>query len=172
MVLKSEASHDSPAAGPHTPQEEVVEGEAQAQRAWLPPPAVQTPTLPARSAQQLVGRQAPCPCGSSLKYKRCCGRSGKAFRVARSFFCRKPQVRDGLIAVVGNGFDVQNVLGAGLKPVVGNAEADRASRQINLQGDFRLFVFDLKTEPLRMWHGVPGGDQPLHLDTGVQVKGK
>ena len=44
-----------------------------------PPPAY-TPRpaeMPARSATtQKVCRNAPCPCGSGRKYKRCCGRSG------------------------------------------------------------------------------------------------
>jgi hypothetical protein len=31
-------------------------------------------TAPVRTRQQKVGRNAPCPCGSGKKYKKCCGR--------------------------------------------------------------------------------------------------
>lgn len=49
---------------------------------WLPgartteatPQTWQLPAAPVRTAQLKVGRNAPCPCGSGRKYKRCCGR--------------------------------------------------------------------------------------------------
>jgi preprotein translocase subunit SecA len=28
---------------------------------------------PVKRAEDKVGRNAPCPCGSGLKYKKCCG---------------------------------------------------------------------------------------------------
>lgn len=31
--------------------------------------------IPAESSKQIVGRNAPCPCGSGRKYKKCCGRA-------------------------------------------------------------------------------------------------
>lgn len=31
--------------------------------------------LPYRRVGKKVGRNAPCPCGSALKYKKCCGRN-------------------------------------------------------------------------------------------------
>ena len=31
---------------------------------------------PIKREKPKVGRNAPCPCGSGKKYKRCCGRSG------------------------------------------------------------------------------------------------
>jgi tetratricopeptide (TPR) repeat protein len=46
-------------------------------RTSTPEAALQTRQLPAspvRTAQAKVGRNAPCPCGSGRKYKRCCGR--------------------------------------------------------------------------------------------------
>jgi uncharacterized protein YecA (UPF0149 family) len=30
---------------------------------------------PPQNASRKIGRNDPCPCGSSLKFKRCCGRS-------------------------------------------------------------------------------------------------
>jgi uncharacterized protein len=41
-------------------------------QAVVPPPAAPEPERQARR----VGRNDPCPCGSGLKYKRCCGRKG------------------------------------------------------------------------------------------------
>ena len=35
------------------------------------PPEPEAPQQPVRSEK--VGRNEPCPCGSNLKYKRCCG---------------------------------------------------------------------------------------------------
>jgi preprotein translocase subunit SecA len=32
------------------------------------------PARPAQRQQQKVGRNAPCPCGSGKKYKKCCGK--------------------------------------------------------------------------------------------------
>jgi uncharacterized protein len=40
---------------------------------WRNPPAVPALKLPFRSSK--VGRNAPCPCGSGKKYKKCCGAS-------------------------------------------------------------------------------------------------
>ena len=31
-------------------------------------------SLPAQSHQPKVGRNSPCPCGSGVKFKKCCGR--------------------------------------------------------------------------------------------------
>ena len=47
-------------------------------------PALPAPSAPLRVVRQRVARgpvvalNAPCPCGSGLKFKRCCGRSGMA----------------------------------------------------------------------------------------------
>lgn len=30
---------------------------------------------PVRNASRKIGRNEPCPCGSGLKYKKCCGRN-------------------------------------------------------------------------------------------------
>jgi hypothetical protein len=38
------------------------------------PEHVPAATLPIRTAQQRVGRNEPCPCGSGRKHKKCCGR--------------------------------------------------------------------------------------------------
>ena len=43
--------------------------------AWKPPSPAQapaTPGMPVRKGRK-IGRNEPCPCGSSKKYKRCCG---------------------------------------------------------------------------------------------------
>jgi hypothetical protein len=34
------------------------------------------PAQPLPRSERKIGRNAPCPCGSGLKYKRCCGRNG------------------------------------------------------------------------------------------------
>ena len=39
-----------------------------------PRPALTTPVGRAPAPSQKIGRNAPCPCGRGLKYKRCCGR--------------------------------------------------------------------------------------------------
>ncbi len=58
-------------------EEEVAEMEAEQRRQRLaltrqsgPQPAVQSP---AKREEDKVGRNAPCPCGSGKKYKKCCG---------------------------------------------------------------------------------------------------
>jgi preprotein translocase subunit SecA len=38
-------------------------------------PALSSPPAPPGKAAK-VGRNAPCPCGSGKKYKKCCGRPG------------------------------------------------------------------------------------------------
>ena len=44
-------------------------------RAGLQAPTAPAPSLPDRSAgRRVVALNAPCPCGSGLKFKRCCGR--------------------------------------------------------------------------------------------------
>lgn len=50
----------------------AAEEEARAARAAGGDPMLHTPP-PSRSPTARVGRNAPCPCGSNLKYKRCCG---------------------------------------------------------------------------------------------------
>ena len=42
-----------------------------------PPPAPAAAAQPLRRGMPKVGRNAPCPCGSGLKYKRCCGAPAK-----------------------------------------------------------------------------------------------
>jgi hypothetical protein len=37
------------------------------------PPSLPAPAEPVRHAQPRVGRNAPCPCGSGKKFKKCCG---------------------------------------------------------------------------------------------------
>ena len=43
----------------------------------LTPPAAPRPCSQAAGAQgqKKIGRNDPCPCGSGLKYKKCCGRN-------------------------------------------------------------------------------------------------
>jgi uncharacterized protein len=50
----------------------AAEEQARAARATGGDPMLHTPP-PSRSPTAKVGRNAPCPCGSNLKYKRCCG---------------------------------------------------------------------------------------------------
>ena len=38
-----------------------------------PEPAAAKAALPARRPEHEIGRNAPCPCGSGKKYKKCCG---------------------------------------------------------------------------------------------------
>ena len=38
-----------------------------------PPPGLAPGPAPARHAEDKVGRNDPCPCGSGKKYKKCCG---------------------------------------------------------------------------------------------------
>ena len=47
-----------------------------------PAPEPSGPHHPPPTAHHLPSRCAPCPCGSGLKYKRCCGRSSNAARAA------------------------------------------------------------------------------------------
>jgi SWIM/SEC-C metal-binding protein len=35
-----------------------------------------SPNSPTTIATPKIGRNAPCPCGSGLKYKKCCGKGG------------------------------------------------------------------------------------------------
>lgn len=42
-------------------------------RALVPAGAGESGPVPFRHALPKVGRNAPCPCGSGKKYKRCCG---------------------------------------------------------------------------------------------------
>ena len=39
-----------------------------------PPPTPPKPVIPADTAMKEVGRNDPCPCGSGIKYKYCCGK--------------------------------------------------------------------------------------------------
>ena len=36
------------------------------------------PSQPVRREQPKVSRNAPCPCGSNKKFKKCCGKAGVA----------------------------------------------------------------------------------------------
>jgi len=40
-------------------------------------PSGNVPPRTIANAAPPIGRNAPCPCGSGLKYKKCCGRGGK-----------------------------------------------------------------------------------------------
>lgn len=33
------------------------------------------PQVPYRSKKEIIGRNAPCPCGNGKKYKNCCGKN-------------------------------------------------------------------------------------------------
>lgn len=43
------------------------------QRAVLAKAIVARPTKPVVNGGPKIGRNAPCPCGSGKKYKKCCG---------------------------------------------------------------------------------------------------
>jgi len=56
------------------PVQENVQNEPTASEAAPPPPPPKPPAAVQEPAvSHKVGRNEPCPCGSSLKYKRCCG---------------------------------------------------------------------------------------------------
>ena len=43
-----------------------------------PPPQITKQSQSAAETPSLIARSAPCPCGSGLKYKRCCGKNAPA----------------------------------------------------------------------------------------------
>ena len=60
-------------AGPETETAPNLPNEANISAAA--PPATQPPPSQTESAADSFARNAPCPCGSRLKFKRCCGRN-------------------------------------------------------------------------------------------------
>ena len=48
-----------------------------------------------KNKSQKIGRNAPCPCGSGLKYKRCCGagRGAPEITDVASLYARKYNIR-------------------------------------------------------------------------------
>lgn len=48
--------------------------------AGLPEPQDSSPPIPIVEQSPKIGRNQPCPCGSGKKYKKCCGRVGRAER--------------------------------------------------------------------------------------------
>jgi hypothetical protein len=71
------------AVDPAHPAHETLRQATESDEGWLPVRALEdeAETLGQRTsgpAPRRVGRNDPCPCGSGLKYKHCCGRRGRA----------------------------------------------------------------------------------------------
>lgn len=99
--------------------------------------------VPVTFTSAKVGRNEPCPCGSGLKYKKCCLRSGRVGKIMlnRPKVPRKPT------------FDIVNVQ----EPCVNiTCSADDAYRIIaNFLGEYRndgyaLSIFDTLSEQIRI----------------------
>lgn len=76
--LQSERAQSNPAQPPSRLARVHALTAKRTQTAPLPAqsiPAEHSPAKPASSAQPETPRNAPCPCGSSEKFKRCCGKS-------------------------------------------------------------------------------------------------